>query len=540
MKSAIEAMRRRRLCLAFALLILSRGYVLGEEPSLPSAPGTEAVALEDEATVSAYISEGMPSPLVESPASTSLPQSSASYGDSNAKQAMPYSTTSEPDQGFSQRSSSEPDFETVAAELAEESTASASLTVDTAMPAEASVNAEPGSFVNSGIDSNISEILAEEAPYPDITEFPIPEAAIYAEPSAVRHADYSDPLAEGADALELDAVTPAEYAVECNWLLEKLDGYREVQTVTYHEPVEATTSLSEVVPDDASEQMPFEMELPRSVPTPISSYSEVTIVEPTLAEPTIQQSIAPSVHTIMPPAAPQQQAHTVQQASAISVRPQGEPQMLTPPAAVVPRSALNELLDSRSVAAIYGAFVGILATLFLLLIGLILRSLVNRIMPRPVTAAGSTHAPQMQAPAAQQQQPSAGNPSSMGLPPQAQYVAYPHQHAYMPPVMMHPSFVYADVDPRQEERPRRPKSKSRTEKKRRSASTRKRSNRETSKTRPPFEYRTSAATDASTGKKKPEPVTNEHGTTQQEGESQSALYTKILEKNLQIRQPDGS
>lgn len=238
----------------------------------------------------------------------------------------------------------------------------------------------------------------------------------------------------------------------------------------------------------------------------------------------------------MPAAAPPQQVQPIQQATAIVAQPSGEPQILTPPAAVVPRSALDQILSSRSVAAVYGVFVGILATLFLLLVTLILRSLVSRMMPRTATAAAEV-APQSQP---NTYQPSGGNQPQMGIPPQAQFMAYPQQHAYMPPVMMHPSFVYADVDHRQEERPRRPKSKARSERKRRSSASRKRNSQQASRSKNSFEYESFTDTSASSNTYQPKPTAEEHPTNQQQTELQSALYKKILEKNLQIRKNDGA
>lgn len=399
-----------------------------------------------------------------------------------------------------------------------------------AYPVDASegtaLDSVPPSYEANNAGGEIVEHLSEEAPYPDVTEFPIPAEAFYSNPSTIGEPATASSWEQVEDGILDDNVTPAEYTADCDWLVEKLDGYRHAQSDSEPERFQETSSFVEVP------QAPLGSELPEAAESGNVPYAETQqcMPVPTIADPDVIQSTEYPVQDAMVTQAERSTAGEIQQASATTLGQMIEPQVLAPPATIVPSAPLNLSLDQRAIAAIYGIFVGILATLFLLLIGLILRSLVNRVMPR----SGNT-------PVGPAQDQSSATQPQIALPPHAQYVAYPHQQAYMPPVMMHPSFVYADVDHREQDQPRRPKSsKSKAKRKRRTAPAPKRNTRSEFDTQSPNTSEGNNSGSTSNTQSFELDSFDKDKTVGIDLPVQPGVFTKILEQNLKIRNSDGA
>lgn len=520
----------RTLPFALALLLLGVGHLFGDDPEPPIvAPDQQDVAETDgeqSGTTLEGLSGELPSaPTDEFPAESTEAESSIDGSEIEPSDGEPATSQVVESAEYSgaiptAASGNESNLSVGATEFPQ----------DYAYPIDASegtaLDSVPPSYEASNADGEIEECLSEEAPYPDVTEFPIPAAAFNSDPSTTGEPGTVSSWEQVEDGILDDNVTPAEYTADCEWLVEKLDGYRNDQSDSEPERFQETSSFVEVP------QTPLGSELPEAAESGNVPYAETQqyMPEPTIADPEVLQSTEYPIQDAMVTQAERSTAGDVQQASATTLGQMIEPQVLAPPATIVPSAPLNLSLDQRAIAAIYGIFVGILATLFLLLVGLILRSLVNRMMPRsgntPVgLAQGQTSATQPQ----------------MAVPPHAQYVAYPHQQAYMPPVMMHPSFVYADVDHREQDQPRRPKSsKSKAKRKRRTAPATKRNTRSEFDTQSPKTSEGSNSGSTSTTQCFELDSFDKDKTAGIDPPVQPGVFTKILEQNLKIRNSDGA
>ncbi len=527
----------RTLIMVLALLVLGISHLLGDDPEQTPAASDQQVATEGVASEDVSASEDVATELPSDP-TEEMPLVNAEV---ESPFGVPVLPPVQDVPAILDSGSQSAEIETAVIDREPSLNSSdAGIVPEKAYPIDLSGNAA-SEFNSAYVETNTTasesdDCLSKEAPYPDITEFPVPAAAFYRDPSAVREAELASSWEDGET---LDNVTPAEYAPDCEWLVEKLDGYRNAQSDSEPQRFQETSPLSEVPQVSPSNEYSASADtssLPIAEPSP---YTEA----PSIEEPETLQSNPAYVQDPLAFPGEQPLAEEVQPASAISLGQTIEPKVLVPPATIIPQSPLNHVLDQRTLAAVYGIFVGILATLFVLLIGLIARSLVSRIIPRPAAAAAGSSAPETlpeQSAAAQQV---AGAQPQMAMPPHAQYVAYPQQQAYMAPFMMHPSFVYADVDPREQDRPRRPKSaKPKTKRKRRSASAAKRSARGRINTRPPL--KTDAVQDSGSGSTAQsfELDAFDKGKKNTDVESQiyPGVYAKILEQNLQLRNKDGA
>ncbi len=504
----VQEATKRTLSFAIAFLVFSHVSVMGDDPEPQFAADDDGVAVEqavasdgtsNEHDVPGLLDDSTSIPLPETMDDESPIQSDPS-GDS-LENRVPVPEPSENQAGDIDAAAVGPYSEINATdvELPPEGMTQG------ALESEVPESIEPQPLAVNGAGNPIEQDMPEEAPCPSMTEFAVSAGASLADRDGHAHAAQSEASENGLhDSLERAADTPTD----CGWLVQKLAGYRDAH-------VEDDAQLQDDVPST-----PAAIELPLVIETPIQPVSEPRMLT------------ASEKPTREPSNATQPEPLTL----ASSNMP--APETLTPPALMAPPVSLLQTLDQRSVAAIYGVFVGVLATLFLLLITLVLRSLANRVFPRTVAVAPG--APTANAAMAGQEPGAAAGQPVAGVPSHPQFMAYPQQQAYMPPYMMHPSFVYADADPRQEERPRRAKPKSSSERKRRGRSTRKRVRRDSSEMPPAEEAERVSEPDATATPQRSDPANiDDHPATSQDAQAQAGVFTKILEQNLQIRHTDG-
>jgi len=488
MKLAQQAMWS--LFFAMALVVFGHGDVLGDAPEPQFGAHDEAVVAEEAASGDSIAAASVAPGLLSDRTSIPLPET--------------IDDTSPPQVNTEGDTTGNPAPELDGAMIDSQSNTAADLGVENNIPREQTpreiaADNESESFTTSGVNHQITSCQPEDPPCPEVGGFPISRDACCVHRPGTVSPNSTNSGEKPNGTIQSDETSETGSTTDGGWLMEKLDGYRDAN-------IEDEVPAATVVIDH-----------PPACTVPIQPVSEPRMP----ISPTTVVTPAASIRTI-------------------------PPSSVTPPATIVPPAPLTQALDQRWIAALYGVFVGILATLFLLLISLVLRGLANRIIPRrvavPPGSFAETYQQGQQETGMTSQQRMAGSSQQ----PYPAYMAYPQQ-AYMPPFMMHPSFVYADVDPHQEERPRRPKTKSNSQRKRRGGSTGKRKRRVDATPSQEVEAEHFAETDttsfAETNTKrnredfKPESF-GDHPAASQDTQARVGVFTKILEQNLRIRETD--